>query len=108
MANRNYIQTAEPYAQINSTCFVASVQMNNQFQKKLTPVYLPVSYNGVMPTDQNTILRLMNGIEARDEVNTDVVTMVQATAEWASTIDGVKAEMDFAKAHGVEVDTESF
>ena len=50
----------------------------------------------------------MNGIEARDEVNTDVVTMVQATAEWASTIDGVKAEMDFAKAHGAEVESESF
>lgn len=108
MANRNYIQTAEPYAQINSTCFVASVQMNNLFQKKLVPVYLPVSYSGVVPTDQNTIMRLMDGIEAKDEINTDVVTMVQATSEAASTIDGLKAEIDFHKAHGAEVDSESF
>jgi len=94
MAHRRYIQTAEPYAQINSTCYVAAVQLNTSHMKRLIPVYLPEGR--AVPTNQNQILRDINGVDnglPEAERTGDVVSMVQAGKETeGSSIDGQIAE----------------
>ena len=107
MARRIYVQSAEPYAQINSTCFIASVQINQVGQKILQPVYKPDGTE--TPTTQNGILRLMDGIDGHTEVgrNTDLVGMVASRNEIGSSIDGAIAEYDRATVYHL-VGTRSF
>jgi len=107
MARRIYVQSAEPYAQINSTCFIASVQLNQLGQKILQPVYKPDGTK--TPTTQNGILRLMDGIDGHTEAgrNTDLVGMVASSNEIGSSIDGAIAEYDRATVYHL-VGTRSF
>jgi hypothetical protein len=107
MARRIYVQSAEPYAQINSTCFIASVQLNQLGQKILQPVYKPDGTK--TPTTQNGILRLMDGIDGWTEAgrNTDLVGMVASKNEIGSSIDGAIAEYDSATVYHL-VGTRSF
>ena len=108
MATRIYIQSAEPYAQINSTCFIASVQFNQIGQKVLQPVYKPDGT--ATPTKQNDIFRLMDGIDGwtSDGRNTDLVGMVASSTEIGSSIDGALAEYERAVKSGHKVVTRSF
>jgi len=108
MAKRIYIQSAEPYAQINSTCFVASIQTNQVGTKILQPVYKPDGTE--TPTKQNDIMRLIDGIDGwtSDGRNTDLVGMVSSTNEIGSSIDGALIEYERLIAYGHKVPTRSF
>jgi len=109
MATRKYIQTAAPYATINSTCFVASVQRNRVGIKQLIPVYVPTGKT--VPTNQNDIIRLIDGIDAQQANDTpsDVFSMTDAKNEQGSCIDGAIAEYEYyLTRHNAEVVTESF
>ena len=112
MATRNYIQAAAPYATINSSCFVASVQKSRVGNKILIPVYVPPGKT--VPTNQNDILRMIDGIAAtegveKDEVHSDAWEMMSAKTEHASCIDGAIASYEYAiEEHNAEVPTVSF
>ena len=114
MATRKYIQTAAPYATINSTCFVASVQRNRVGNKQLIPVYIPPGHT--VPSKQNDILRMINGITATanqtataNSIHSDAYSMVGASGEQGSSIDGAIAEYEYyIDRHNAEVQTVSF
>ena len=114
MATRNYIQTAAPYATINSTCFVASIQKSRVGPKLLIPVYIPPGKT--VPSKQNDILRMIEGIAATedgtkplDEIHSDAFEMSSAKIEHGSCIDGAIASYEHAQAElNAEVPTVSF
>ena len=96
MATRKYIQAAAPYATINSTCFVATVQRNRVGNKQLIPVYMPPGHT--VPSNQNDIMRMI-----------DAYSMVDARTEQGSSIDGAIAEYEYyIDRHNAEVQTVSF
>ena len=113
MDTRNYIQAAAPYATINSTCFVASIQKSRVGPKLLIPVYVPPGKT--IPSNQNEILRMIDGITATedgtqpiDEIHSDAFEMSYAKNESASCIDGAIASYEYAVERGSEVPTVSF
>jgi|TARA_R100000081_G_C4797307_1_gene161730 hypothetical protein len=114
MATRNYIQAAAPYATINSTCFVASVQKSRVGNKLLIPVYIPPGHK--VPSNQNDILRMIDGIAATEngtkpiaEIHSDAFSMSSAKIEHGSCIDGAIADYEHAQAEfNAEVPTVSF
>ena len=108
MAHRRYIQSAAPYAQVNSTCFIAAIEINQLGHKTLVPVYKEADMD--IPTNQNDILRLLEGVDI-DPANrtSDTTSMSPHRAmEMGSSIDGAKAEYAYYLANGYEVPTESF
>jgi len=106
MATRRYIQEAAPYASINSTCFVASVQYNHSIQKHLVPVYLPTGE--AIPTTQAKTMDLIDQINIpADQSTIETSSMKFAVDDIGSTIDGCKADYDLHFGDGGQVHTES-
>ena len=59
MARRLYIQEAAPYAQVNSTCYMASVKINQLGHTIIVPCHLPAGKS--IPTNQAEIMEHLQG-----------------------------------------------
>ena len=93
MARRLYIQDAAPYAQVNSTWYMASVKINHLGHTIIVPCHLPAGKS--IPTNQAEIMEHLQGqYDGETIVVNDANSMQQATFEITGSIDGMKATIE--------------